>query len=244
MLIYHYYLFIMTNGRILNIIISAGHVPNGHTSVRIEFMNTYRNRILILFAHPALQKSRVNKELISYVRDIEGVTFHDLYEEYPDFDIHVAREQQLLVTHDIIVFHHPLFWFSVPALLKEWMDLVLEHMWAYGRKGMALKGKIMLSVISTGGRESLFQAKGYNRHTIGEFLYPLAQSAYVCGMDYLSPFVVHGTHTITKEEIARNGEDYRRIIAALRDGTVDLERARTLPRLNSDIDSILMKQGE
>jgi len=207
-------------------------------------MNTYKNSVLILFAHPALQKSRVNKELVRYVRDIEGVTFHDLYEEYPDFHIHVAREQQLLVKHDIIVFHHPLFWFSVPAILKEWMDLVLEHMWAYGRKGRALKEKKLLSVVSTGGRESLFQEKGYNRHTIGEYLYPIAQVAYVCGMEYLPPFVVYGTHTITNEDIARNGEDYRKIITALRDGTIDLERARSLPRLNSDTGSLLTEQGK
>jgi glutathione-regulated potassium-efflux system ancillary protein KefG len=64
----------------------------------------------------------------------------------------------------------------------------------------------------------------------------------VCGIDYLPPFVVHGTHTITKEEIARNGEDYRKIITGLRDGTIDLELARTLPRLNSDTDSILGMQ--
>lgn len=207
-------------------------------------MNSFKNSILILFAHPALQKSRVNRQLITYVNDIEGVTFHDLYEVYPDFHIHVAREQKMLVGHDIIVFHHPLFWFSVPALLKEWMDLVLEHMWAYGRKGRALKGKKLLSVITTGGRESLFREKGYNRHTMAEFLYPIGQTAHVCGMEYLPPFVVHGTHTITKEEIARHGEEYRKIITALRDGNVNFEAAGAFPRLNTDIDSILMEQKE
>jgi glutathione-regulated potassium-efflux system ancillary protein KefG len=180
-------------------------------------MENYENNILILFAHPALHKSRVNRRLIRYVRDIEGVTFHN----------------------DIIVFHHPLFWFSVPALLKEWMDLVLQHMWAYGKKGRALKGKKLLTVTSTGGRESLFREKGYNRHTMAEFFFPIAQSAYVCGMDYLPPFVVHGTHTVTEQEIDSHGEDYRKIITALRDGKIDLEAARTLPRLNSDIDSIV-----
>ena len=45
------------------------------------------NRILILFAHPALQKSRINRVLISADQDIEAVTFHDLYEAYPKFDI-------------------------------------------------------------------------------------------------------------------------------------------------------------
>lgn len=204
-------------------------------------MTNYENNILILFAHPALQKSRVNRCLIRYVMDIEGVTFHDLYEAYPDFHIHVEHEQELLVKNDIIVFQHPLFWFSIPAILKEWMDLVLEHMWAYGKKGNALRGKKLLSVISTGGRESLFREKGYNRHTMAEFLFPIGQSAYVCGMDYLPPFVVHGTHTLKEQEIESHGEDYRKIIIALRDGKVDLEAARTLPRLNFDIDSIIMK---
>jgi len=207
-------------------------------------MKSDQNRILILFAHPALQKSRVNKQLITYVKDLEGVTFHDLYEVYPDFNIHISQEQKLVSDHDIIVFHHPLFWFSIPALLKEWMDLVLQHMWAYGRKGMALKGKKLLTVTSTGGRESLFRPMGYNRHTMIEFLNPIAQSAYVCGMDYLPPFVVHGTHTITAEEIARSGEDYRKILIALRDGVLDIEAARSLPRLNADIDRILPERKE
>ena len=84
-------------------------------------MKKYTNNILILFAHPALQKSRVNRRLIRYVRDIDGVAFNDLYEEYPDFNINVAREQELLIKNDIVVFHHPIFWFSMPAILKEWL---------------------------------------------------------------------------------------------------------------------------
>jgi len=133
-------------------------------------MESYKNRILILFAHPALQKSRVNRQLIEYVKGIDGVTFHDLYEAYPDFHIRIKREQEMLIKHNIIVFHHPLFWFSIPSLLKEWMDLVLEHRWAYGKDGNALRGKKLLNAITTGGRESLYQKDGLNKHTISEFL--------------------------------------------------------------------------
>jgi glutathione-regulated potassium-efflux system ancillary protein KefG len=201
----------------------------------------YKNNILILFAHPALQKSRVNKELIKYVKDLDGVTFHDLYEAYYDFHIHVSHEQALMEKHDIIVFHHPIFWFSLPALLKEWLDLVLEHGWAYGKNGKALKGKKLLSVVSTGGRESLYQKDGYNRYTINEFLAPISQTAYVCGMEYLPPFVVHGTHTITKDQIASHGEDYRKIVVALRDEKIDFEALKRLKRINEDTDSIIIK---
>ena len=70
-------------------------------------------KILILFAHPAFQKSRANKQLVAGIDKIEGVTFHDLYQHYPEFDIDVAREQELLMQHDIIVFHHPFFFGTV-----------------------------------------------------------------------------------------------------------------------------------
>ena len=73
------------------------------------------NRILILFAHPALQKSRINRVLISAVQDIEAVTFHDLYEAYPKFDNLVSEEQVLLEAHDIIILQHPFFWYSIPS---------------------------------------------------------------------------------------------------------------------------------
>jgi len=205
-------------------------------------MSKYKNRILILFAHPALQKSRVNRRLITYVRDIDGVTFHDLYEAYPDFHIHIKREQKLLEEHDIIVLHHPIFWFSTPAIIKEWFDLVLVHGWAFGKEGKALMGKKLLSVISTGGRESLYQEDGFHGHTIDEFLYPIKQTARVCRMDYLPPFVVHGTHTLTAEEISSHGEVYRNIITAFRDDEIDLEKAREYRLINVHPEKIIVKK--
>jgi len=88
--------------------------------------------VLVLFAHPALEKSRVNRRLAAAVADLPGVTLHDLYEAYPDFDVDVKREQDLLVAHDVLVVQHPFYWYSTPALVKQWEDLVLEHGWAYG----------------------------------------------------------------------------------------------------------------
>ncbi len=196
-------------------------------------------RILILFAHPALEKSRVNRVLASRVKDIPGVTFHDLYEAYPDFDIDVQREQKFLNEHDVVVFHHPFFWYSTPAILKEWQDLVLVHGWAYGRGGTALHGKRMFNVISTGGRETAYQKKGYNRFTIRELLAPIEQTARLCGLDYLPPFVVHGTHGMTESEIRDHAEDYRRLLEALRDDRIDFAASHKFARLNAQLDAII-----
>jgi glutathione-regulated potassium-efflux system ancillary protein KefG len=41
--------------------------------------------VLVLFAHLTLEKSRVNRHLVAAARETPGVTFHDLYECYPDF---------------------------------------------------------------------------------------------------------------------------------------------------------------
>ncbi len=63
--------------------------------------------VLILFAHPALEKSRVHSRLIRAVPSLPRLTFHDLYEAYPTFDVDVRHEQELLLAHDLIVLQHP-----------------------------------------------------------------------------------------------------------------------------------------
>ncbi len=202
-------------------------------------MTECKPTILILFAHPALQKSRVNRRLAEGVKELECVTFHDLYEAYPELDIDVPREQALMEAHELIVFQHPFFWYSTPAVLKEWQDLVLEHGWAYGSKGTALRGKKLLSVVTTGGSEDTYQRDGFHQHTMLDLLAPISQTAMLCGMDYLPPFVVHGTHSLTDSEIAVHAEDYRRAIEAVCDCTIDLEAAREHQRLNSRLDEII-----
>jgi glutathione-regulated potassium-efflux system ancillary protein KefG len=177
------------------------------------------NRVLILFAHPALQKSRVNRRLIATVRNLENVTINDLYEEYPDFFVDVKREQELLLSHDIIVFQHPLYWYSCPALLKQWQDLVLQYGFAYGAHGTKLNGKWVLSAITTGGPMSAYQRDGYNYFTLRELLTPFEQTVKLCGMVYLPPFVLNGTLAVKDAaEFAGFSALYRRVVESLRDG--------------------------
>ncbi len=183
------------------------------------------NRILILFAHPALEKSRINRQLIRAVRETDSITIHDLYEHYPNFHINVKWEQELLLAHDIIVFQHPFYWYSSPAILKEWQDLVLEYGFAYGHNGTALQGKKVLSAITTGGSKQAYCRQGHNYFTVRELLTPFEQTARLCGMEYLPPFVIHGTHQLREaDQIALCVEEYRTAIAALRDDVVDWQQ--------------------
>lgn len=185
------------------------------------------SRVLILFAHPVLERSRIHARLVRAVPDHPDVTFHDLYEAYPRLDIDLRAEQQLLLDHDVIVFQHPFYWYSTPPILKQWQDLVLEHGWAYGSEGTALEGKTFLSAISAGGTEAAYCSEGYNRFTVRQLLAPVEQTARLCKMRYLPPFVVFGTHRMSSDEIAPHAERYRALIEALAAGEPDeAERAR------------------
>jgi glutathione-regulated potassium-efflux system ancillary protein KefG len=175
-------------------------------------------RVLVLFAHPAFHRSRVHRELVRAVRGLDGVTFHDLYEAYPDFDVDVRGEQELLAAHDVLVLQHPFYWYSTPPLVKQWMDLVLEYGWAYGKEGKALVGKQLLSAISTGGGAASYGREGQNRFTLDEFLSPIEQTARLCGIEWLAPFVVHGTHALDATAVQHAAEAYRRVVLGLRDG--------------------------
>jgi glutathione-regulated potassium-efflux system ancillary protein KefG len=189
-------------------------------------------KVLILFAHPALEKSRVQKQLIRHAREIEGVTFLDLYEAYPDLDIDVKKEQKRLLEHDVIIFQHPFYWYSSPAIIKQWQDLVLEHGWAYGTGGNALTGKRIFNAVSCGGSRPVYSSEGRNRFTIRQFLAPFDQTALLCKMTYLPPFVVHGTHRLTEDEITMNAVQYGQLLQAMVSNKITAEECNEVEYLN------------
>lgn len=198
------------------------------------------NKILINFAHPAKTHSKINKELRLAIETLEGVTVNDLYASYPDFLIDVKREQMLCQTHDVIIFQHPFYWYSTPSLMKEWLDLVLEYGWAYGVNGKALKGKLFLQSITAGGSDTTYQEDGANHFTIRELTSPYRATANLCKMEWLPPFTVFGIHHgLPKEEISAHAENYRKLIIALRDGTLDIEKAQQAQVLNNNLDSMI-----
>ncbi len=126
-------------------------------------------------------------------------SFVDLYAEYPDYRINIDKEQQRLCEHDVVMFLFPLYWYSTPALLKEWQDLVLEHGFAYGKEGTALAGKYFLCACSAGGAGSAYDVSGYNHHSLRDLLRPLEQTAALCHMRYIPPFALFGSRTAVEE---------------------------------------------
>ncbi|HVZ37314.1 MAG TPA: glutathione-regulated potassium-efflux system oxidoreductase KefF [Polyangiaceae bacterium] len=171
--------------------------------------------LLLVFAHPYPDRSRANGALLDAARGIDGVEVRSLYDLYPGFDIDVAAEQEALRRARAVVWQHPMYWYSVPALLKHWFDKVLARGFAYGHGGTALVGKRCLWVVTTGGDDAAFGPQGMHRRPFSEFLPVVEQTALFCGMRWEPPLVLHGAHRVPEAEIEAAAARYRERLEAL-----------------------------
>lgn len=109
------------------------------------------SKILLINAHPNPAKSVANNAIIAEVtRRLPEITVHIIADNCRNGAFDLALEHKLLTDHDIIVFQFPLYWFSVPGLLKQWFDDVLTHGFAYGTSGTALKDKLAVFSFTAG----------------------------------------------------------------------------------------------
>ena len=178
----------------------------------LQGMDEFANRragVYVLAAHPSWRESRVTRQLFDEARSVPGVQVQDLYGRYPDYDIDVAAEQANAEAATLLVLLHPIQWYSMPALMKLWLDEVLRYGWAYGRAGTALRGKDLWLVASTGGPEGSYHPQGYNRYFFDAFLPPYEQTAALCGMRFLPPLLLHGAHRVGEQEVQAHAEVFR-----------------------------------
>lgn len=190
------------------------------------------DKILILLAHPRFERSRAGRALHDAVQDLPFVTIHDLYELYPDFNIDKDREQNLLLHHRIIACQHPIYMYSIPALLKQWVDIVLEHGWAHGQGGGSLKDKLIFSAITSGGSRESYGPDGFNRYSLPEFLRPLEQTASLCNMIWLPVFAVQGVYLQSAEQMKQHAAQYRTLLKRLAAGDFETGHMRQYVYLN------------
>jgi glutathione-regulated potassium-efflux system ancillary protein KefF len=160
--------------------------------------------VLVIAAHPHLENSRVTRALLEALAqaDVNRVAVRPLYALYPDYFVDVPAEQAALKAAKLVVWLHPVHWYSMPPLMKLWLDETLAFGWAYGPAGEALRGKDLWLVASTGGPEDSYRPDGYNRYFFDAFLYPYEQTAALLGMRWLPPLVLHGAHRISDAELA------------------------------------------
>ena len=159
-------------------------------------------KTLIILAHTNLEESRLNKALIEAIKDLSNVTINNLYSKYKTAEeIDVKKEQELLLSHDRIIFQFPLFWFSCPGLLKDWQDKVLEYGFAFGSNGYKLAGKEFKIAVTIGSPEYAYQSGAYVNISVNEILKPFEATANFTAMKYTPSFTIHRSLKISDEEL-------------------------------------------
>ena len=178
--------------------------------------------VILYYIHPGQQHSHTNRQMQNAAGQIENIERVDLYHEYPRFNINIDKEQQRLVEHDVVVLQFPVFWYSGPSLLKEWIDLVLEYGFAYGSNGNSLTGKKLVLAVTAGGPEYAYSPEGYQNHSLRTFLTPFQQTATLCKMEFTPPYVLYNSlQTEDTARIEKHADGFARLIEAARDDRLD-----------------------
>lgn len=172
-----------------------------------------QKKILIVYAHPDPSGSSVNRAMIEAAVKLEHVTVVDLYAQYPDFKINIKAEQQLLASCDVLIFQFPLYWYSSPALLKEWQDVVLQHGVNYGDGVTTLNDKKFFCAVTAGASEQEFTDNGY---TMPSLLAPFAATFSYCNLQILPHFLLYAApNQKNAAEVAKHSTLYSELLIAL-----------------------------
>ena len=175
---------------------------------------------LIILGHPAFEKSFANKTIIEELKKSNlNLEIRNLQKLYPDYDIDIQAEQDVLLRHQSIVFQYPFYWYNMPAILKHWFDRVLTYNFAYGTKGDKLKNKNFIPSFTVGAPEKEYQTLREHHFRVHEFCKNLEQTAYYTQMHYRDPVYFHGTSLAagyTQEEVQAKAKKHsQRLIQLL-----------------------------
>uniref|UniRef100_UPI00020B9EAA Ribosyldihydronicotinamide dehydrogenase [quinone] n=1 Tax=Homo sapiens TaxID=9606 RepID=UPI00020B9EAA len=139
-----------------------------------------------------------NPEVFNY-----GVETHEAYKQR-SLASDITDEQKKVREADLVIFQFPLYWFSVPAILKGWMDRVLCQGFAFDIPGFydsgLLQGKLALLSVTTGGTAEMYTKTGVNGDS-RYFLWPLQHGTlHFCGFKVLAPQISFAPEIASEEE--------------------------------------------
>lgn len=125
----------------------------------------------------------------------------------------ILNEQQLILWADILILQFPLWWYSVPAIMKGWLDRVLAYGFAYGQ-GRSMIGRRAIIVTTTGGAAQVYTAE--MRDALTHLLEPIHRhTLHFCGFEVLPPFAVYGAASATPQQREEYLQQYTNILHSL-----------------------------
>lgn len=175
-------------------------------------------KTLIIVAHPNLEKSVINKRWVEELEKYpKKYIVHNIYTTYPNENIDVAKEQELIESVDNVILQFPFYWFNCPPLMKKWIDKVLSHGWAYGaNSGYKMSTKKVALAVSAGIKDEDYQTEGRYKYTLKTLTSPFEITFLYVKADYKPLFTFYGAeHQPTAEDVSKNAEDYIKFLENL-----------------------------
>ena len=166
-------------------------------------------KTLVILVHPDMENSKINKKWKEELeKHPDKITIHELYKEYPDWNINIEKEQELITKHDNIIFEFPLYWYSSPPILKKWLDDVLSFNWAYGNE-YRLKGKNIGFAVSVGGPKKEYSKTGSVRFSMDEILVPFEATVKYIKANLISHYILFdATENLNEKKLLESAEGY------------------------------------
>ena len=147
----------------------------------------------MILAHPSIEKSIGNKTISNIIAKQQNTEVRHLNALYPDFKIDISAEQEALLQAETIIFQYPLFWYSTPAILKEWIDQVMQYGFAFGNNSQLIGKKVIVS-FTIGSPASL-----YPNDVIEKITFHLRGLTSYCKMEYLGEIFCNDINGYTEE---------------------------------------------
>lgn len=154
----------------------------------------------------------------------------------------IQAELDKLKWADLIIFSFPIYWFSMPAILKGWIDRVFISGYCYGGTRIydrgGLKDKKAMLAFSLGGQDHMF-GPGAVHGELDTLLRPIQRGVlgYV-GLTVLPPFIAYHVPYISAQARQAFLDQYREHLL-----TLDQRPALTFPSLNDYDETLRPKQA-
>lgn len=136
------------------------------------------------------------------------------------FSPDIKGEMDKITNAELIIFHFPLWWGGMPAVLKGWFDRVFAMGFAWSAENRysegLLRGRKALVTVTTGDPMSYYSLEGMHKASVEQHLYGLLHGTLAfCGLDVHKPCIISNTTAASREELEAGITHYREFLSSI-----------------------------
>lgn len=154
---------------------------------------------LFIFGHQNMQESFHSKAIYDLI-DQDKIIIYDLY---PDFKIDIEKEHERLAKYDELVFVSPVNWYTPTPIIHQYINLVFDYGFGYGKDAI-MRGVPYSLILTSGGRPEFYSITGKHFYPFEEFQIDIFQSFALMHMPINDFIWIDSGYTRPKDEQLEN----------------------------------------